>query len=55
MSQEQSSKGTYQTIAANYPEIIDSLARLGKTVRGSGPLDEKTTHLVQGIKNRGVR
>lgn len=38
---------TYHDISRRYPDVIDALETLGSTVRTTGPLDEKTSHLVQ--------
>lgn len=37
----------YHDISKRYPEVITALENLGATVRGLGPLDEKTSHLIQ--------
>lgn len=34
-------------MSKQYPEVMDALQNLGATVRKSGPLDEKTGHLIQ--------
>ncbi len=47
MVREQSPKRTYHDISKRYPEVIEALEKLGSSVRGLGPLDEKTSHLVQ--------
>lgn len=46
MSEEAKGK-TYAEIAAKFPEVIAAVDNLGSTVRGIGPLDEKTSLLVQ--------
>lgn len=38
---------TYFEISRCYPEIMSAMNDLGTTIRSSGPLDEKTTHLIQ--------
>ena len=38
---------TYHDISKRYPEVIVALENLGTTVRDLGPLDEKTSHLIQ--------
>jgi AhpD family alkylhydroperoxidase len=38
---------TYYQVSKCYPEVMSALNELGITIRNSGPLDEKTTHLVQ--------
>ena len=37
----------YRLIKANYGKYIDSLEQLGEAVRREGPLDEKTSQLIQ--------
>ncbi|SDP46880.1 carboxymuconolactone decarboxylase family protein [Desulforhopalus singaporensis] len=37
----------YDKISKSYPELIEAVENLGSTVRGAGPLDEKTSHLIQ--------
>ncbi len=37
----------YHDISKRYPEVIKALEDLGTTVRGIGPLDEKTGQLIQ--------
>jgi len=37
----------YEKIEQNYPRILAALEALGDTVRSAGPLDKKTTQLVQ--------
>lgn len=38
---------TYEKVAESFPEVIAAVDNLGATVRSSGPLDEKTSHLIQ--------
>ncbi len=38
---------TYFEISRCYPEIMSAMNEMGKTIRKSGPLDVKTTHLIQ--------
>ena len=40
-------KKTYDVIKKQYPKVIKAVEALGTTVRGAGPLDEKTSHLIQ--------
>ena len=47
MAKKHSPSKTYHDISKRYPEVIAALENLGTTVRGIGPLDEKTSHLVQ--------
>jgi 4-carboxymuconolactone decarboxylase len=44
---QKSGKKTYEVIAKHYPKVIKAVEALGTTVRGAGPLDEKTSHLIQ--------
>lgn len=37
----------YEKIEQNHPRILAALEALGDTVRSAGPLDKKTTQLVQ--------
>lgn len=37
----------YQQFSEKFPEIINALGQLGATLRTAGPLDEKTSQLVQ--------
>ena len=38
---------TYFEISRSYPEIMEAMGDLGSAVRAGGPLDVKTTHLIQ--------
>ena len=38
---------TYHDVSKRYPDIISAHEQLGATVRSSGPLDNKTSHLIQ--------
>ena len=37
----------FRNMLERYPEYMQAVAGLGKTVRAAGPLDEKTVNLVQ--------
>ena len=37
----------YKKIAKQYPEVMGAVENLGTTLRTAGPLDEKTSHLIQ--------
>ena len=39
--------GWYSFIKENHGKFISALEQLGETVRQEGPLDEKTSHLIQ--------
>jgi 4-carboxymuconolactone decarboxylase len=47
MAKDHTPSRTYHDVKKHYPEIIDALDNLGTIVRGAGPLDEKTSHLIQ--------
>lgn len=48
MSKKKNKTGkTYQVLAKSYPKVFEGVEALGKVVRGAGPLDEKTSQLVQ--------
>jgi AhpD family alkylhydroperoxidase len=47
MDKFHSSNRTYHDISRRYPDVIEALEKLGSTIRGMGPLDEKTSHLIQ--------
>lgn len=37
----------YDKLTQNYPDILSAVSSLGETVRGSGPMDEKSSQLIQ--------
>jgi alkylhydroperoxidase/carboxymuconolactone decarboxylase family protein YurZ len=37
----------YLTLQKKYPELISAFEKAGKLAKGSGPIDEKTGHLIQ--------
>lgn len=47
MAKKHTPSRTYHDISKRYPEVIAAVENLGKSVRELGPLDEKTSHLVQ--------
>ncbi len=47
MALEETKGKTYEGVAASYPEVIAAVDKLGETVRGVGPVDEKTSLLIQ--------
>ena len=47
MAKNHNRSRTYHNISKRYPNVIEALENLGTTVRDSGPLDEKTSHLIQ--------
>lgn len=47
MTLEETKGKTYEDIASRFPEVIAAVDKLGATVRGIGPIDEKTSLLIQ--------
>ena len=45
----------YSSIRERYPNVCAALDTLGKTVREHGPLDVKTSHLIQLAAAAGIR
>ena len=45
----------YRLIKKNYSKAIDSLEQLGEVVRREGPLDEKTSQLIQLAAAAAIR
>ena len=37
----------YKKVSKKFPEVIGAVEKLGTTLRKAGPLDEKTSHLIQ--------
>jgi AhpD family alkylhydroperoxidase len=37
----------YQQVSKQFPAVFDAVENLGSTLRTSGPLDQKTSHLIQ--------
>jgi len=37
----------YKTVKKHHPEYLEAVENLGKTVKESGPIDEKTAQLIQ--------
>lgn len=46
---------TYQNLKKSYGDFIEAVESLGKTVRASGPIDEKTGHLIQLAAAAAIR
>lgn len=44
---EKSKPSFYKKISKQFPEVMSAATALGTTLRTAGPLDEKTSHLVQ--------
>lgn len=47
--------GWYQKARDQYGDYFDALENLGETVRKQGPIDEKTSHLIQMAAAAAVR
>ncbi len=52
---EESFPGWYNLIKEKHGKFIEALEQLGETVRKEGPLDEKTTHLIQLAAGAAIR
>ena len=46
---------TYTSIRKRYPGLGDAIENLGRTTRALGPVDEKTSHLVQLAAAAAIR
>ena len=47
--------GQYLSIKSRFKKYFDAFDNLGKAARESGPLDEKTSHLVQLAASASIR
>lgn len=47
MTKRDSVSRTYHDVSKNYPEVIQAVEAVGVSIRQAGPLDEKTSHLIQ--------
>lgn len=45
----------YASIRKRYPDLGDAIENLGRTARTLGPVDEKTSHLVQRAAAAAIR
>ncbi len=45
----------YTSIRERYEELADAVENLGKAARASGPIDEKTSHLIQLAAAAAIR
>lgn len=45
----------YSDTMAQYPKLSEALERLGKAVRQEGPIDAKTSHLIQLAAAASIR
>ncbi len=52
---EETFPGWYNLIKEKHGKVIDALEQLGETVRKEGPLDAKTSHLVQLAAAAAIR
>jgi alkylhydroperoxidase/carboxymuconolactone decarboxylase family protein YurZ len=46
---------TYTSIRKRYPELGDAIENLGRTTRSLGPVDEKSSHLIQLAAAAAIR
>ena len=47
MSEKKKISKHYHYLKSNFPDVLDAVENLGATVRQAGPLDKKTTELIQ--------
>jgi len=47
MTDQESKMGIYHKISKNHAEVMAALKSLGETIRSSGPIDGKTSQLIQ--------
>ena len=47
MSEKKKISKHYHYLKSNFPEVLEAVENLGATVRTAGPLDKKTTELIQ--------
>ncbi|MBT8330323.1 MAG: carboxymuconolactone decarboxylase family protein [Desulfofustis sp.] len=47
MSEKKKISKHYHYLKSNFPEVLEAVENLGATVRQAGPLDKKTTELIQ--------
>jgi AhpD family alkylhydroperoxidase len=47
MANQKEKMGAYKKISQKYPDVTASLNSLGETIRNSGPIDGKTSQLIQ--------
>ncbi|MFV0437227.1 MAG: carboxymuconolactone decarboxylase family protein [Desulfopila sp.] len=47
MTEKKKNSGTFGEFSTNYPEVMQAVSNLGAAVRSAGPLDAKTSHLIQ--------
>ena len=44
---EKNKPSFYKKVSKQFPEVMSAAAGLGTTLRTAGPIDEKTSHLIQ--------
>lgn len=47
MSNQKIQNKHYQDLSKLFPEVMSALENLGSTIRNAGPIERKTTHLIQ--------
>jgi len=47
--------GHYRWIQERYPQVITALEQLGDALQSAGPLDKRTTHLIQLAASAAIR
>ena len=47
MAEKKKISGHYHYLKSNFPDVLDAVENLGATARNAGPLDKKTTELIQ--------
>ena len=47
MSEKKKISKHYRHLKSNFPEVLEAVENLGATIRQAGPLDKKTTELIQ--------
>lgn len=47
MTDQKGKMGAYKKISKDHPEVLAALKSLGETIRSSGPIDGKTSQLIQ--------
>ena len=47
MTEQKGKMGIYHKIAKDHPDVVSALKTLGETIRTCGPIDGKTSQLIQ--------
>ncbi|MDA0990895.1 MAG: carboxymuconolactone decarboxylase family protein [Verrucomicrobia bacterium] len=55
MSDNDKMPGNHVSISQRFPKVVKSLATVGAAAREAGPLDDKTTHLIQLAAAASIR